>query len=561
MRVLKERIDEIITLIAELANGNFDYQIDTSATGDELDAVIAGIGMLGQELKGSVVSRDFMESIYQGVVDMLLVLNTDFTIRNANDAFEEITGYKEEELINRPVFDFLRFEDNPDLSAHLKHFEDEGKYLNVELQLQAKQLLSVTCSFSYLKNSNQQKDGILIVAKDISDIKLKEKELQEAKEKAEAANEAKSNFLSSMSHEIRTPLNGILGFTYLLQETPLNETQKQYIDLIKTSGTTLSKLLNDILDFHKIEKDKIAVEEVPLEIRNTISADLEPYRFLAEDRNIRFSYTLDDAVPMVVLGDPVRLNQIFVNLMSNALKFTQAGSIDIKGELVSLDKEEEMAVLKFSVTDTGIGIPPEEQEAIFESFAQSEQASSGKYGGFGLGLTITKRLVNLMHGEIGVVSPPEGQQSGTSFWFTIKLKYLPDYKVELEEEAFDLDYRVKTGTRILVVDDNPINNLLMQDMLENLGANVLTAESGSEALQIVQNNMVDLIFMDVQMPEMDGLEATRALRKQSILIPIVAFSANAYKEDIAKSINAGMNDYLCKPFTNSELIAVLKKWL
>ena len=564
MKVLKERIEEIITLIAEVANGNFDYKLEVSDTGSEMDAVIAGISMLGQELKNSTVSRDFMQSIYQGVVDMLLVLNTDFTIRNVNEAFEEATGFKEPDLMGRHLAEVFRFVDNPNLETGLEKLKSKGKCLNVELLLHTSQdqLVSTSCSLSYLMNNKKEKDGILIIAKDITEQKLKEKELQEAKERAEAANEAKSHFLSSMSHEIRTPLNGILGFSSLLQDTPLNPTQAQYVNLIKTSGSNLSKLLNDILDLHRIEQDRIAIESIPFDIRQTIASHMEPYKYLAEDRGISFSYTIDEEVPLVVTGDPTRISQVLINLISNSIKFTEAGSIKVHCQLEALSEAAGTAVLRFTVTDTGIGIPDEKQAVIFDSFTQSDLSTTRKYGGFGLGLAISKKLVNLMGGDMGVTSPPAGQPNGALFWFSVKLRYVPAKDaVQPEEDETELDYTLASGTSILVVDDNPINVLLMQDVLENFGAQVAVAGNGEEAVQMAVSHTYDLIFMDIQMPVMNGLEATTKLRRANVTSPIIAFSANAYQDDIAKSMKAGMNGHLCKPFTSKELVAILQSWV
>ncbi|MEJ8803306.1 PAS domain-containing hybrid sensor histidine kinase/response regulator [Pontibacter sp. H249] len=564
MKVLKERIEEIITLIAEVANGNFDYQLEVSETGDEMDAVIAGVSMLGQELKNSTVSRDFMQSIYQGVVDMLLVLNTDCTIRNVNEAFEEATGYKESDLVGKHLTDVFKLEDNYDLNTGLVKLEQEGKCLNLELLLHTNQgqSISTSCSLSYLTNNKKEKDGILIIAKDITEQKLKEKELQEAKQRAEAANEAKSHFLSSMSHEIRTPLNGILGFSYLLQDTQLNPTQAQYVNLIKTSGSNLSKLLNDILDFHRIEQDRIAIEAIPFDIRQTVASHLEPYKYLAEDRSISFSYTIADEVPQVVIGDPTRISQVLINLISNSVKFTEAGSISVHCQLNEISEAESTVILRFTVTDTGIGIPADKQAVIFDSFTQSDLSTTRKYGGFGLGLAISKKLVNLMQGDMGVTSPPAGQQNGASFWFSVKLKYVAaNNAVQPEADEAELSYKLDDGTSILVVDDNAINVLLMQDVLENFGAQVAVAQNGEEAVKMAMLNTYDLIFMDIQMPVMDGLEAATKLRRSNVISPIIAFSANAYKDDIAKSLKAGMNDHLCKPFTSKDLVSVLKKWV
>ncbi|WP_242928647.1 response regulator [Pontibacter vulgaris] len=563
MKVLKDRLEDIITLIAEVANGNFDYQLEVSETGDELDAVIEGVNMLGQELKNSTVSRDFMQSIYQGVVDMLLVLNTDFTVRSSNEAFEEITGYREADIVGLHISELFRLTNNPDFEKVLADFEEKGKCLNAELILDANQnaAISTSCSFSYLKNNQQERDGILIVAKDITEQKRKEKELKEAKEKAEAANEAKSSFLSSMSHEIRTPLNGIMGFTNLLMDTTMNQTQAQYVNLIKTSGSTLTRLLNDILDLHRIEQDRIAIEAIPFDLRESIASHLEPYKYLADGKNISFAYTFDAAIPRVVISDPTRINQVLINLVSNAIKFTETGSIKVHGELIAINETDKSAELRFSITDTGIGIPKEKQEIIFDSFTQSDQSTSRKYGGFGLGLAICKKLVNLMQGEIGILSPLPGQQNGATFWFTTKLHFLDNEAVEPDVDDFDINFQLHDDVQVLVVDDNAINVLLMQDVLENYGAKVTTAHNGEEAIKLALAQPFDIIFMDIQMPEMDGLEAASRLRRANFVSPIIAFSANAYKDDIAKSIKAGMDDHLCKPFTNKDLVALLKKWL
>lgn len=551
-----------MTLIAEVANGNFDYQLNVSEAGDELDAIISGVSMLGQELKSSTVSRDFMQSIYQGVVDMLLVLNTDYTIRNVNEAFEEITGFKEADLVGLHVAELFQHKGSANMDEILRKFEVKEKCLNVELKLRLQQdgTIPTSCSLSYLRNNRQEKDGILIIAKDITELKAKERELKEAKEKAEAANEAKSSFLSSMSHEIRTPLNGIIGFTNILKDTALNETQAKYVNLIKTSGNNLSKLLNDILDLHRIEQDRVAIEAIQFNLRETVASHLEPYKHLAQGKYLAFSYTFDEAVPQHVIGDPVRVNQVLVNLVSNAIKFTDTGSIAIHCSVASESKDAGTVELLFSVTDTGIGIPEEKQGIVFDTFTQSDQSTTRKYGGFGLGLTISKKLVNLMGGEIGVVSPAPDRADGATIWFTLRLHTVAAEDVALDDDEIDPDFALDKDMSILVVDDNDINVLLMQVVLEGFGAQVTTAHGGEEAVQIALANPFDLIFMDIQMPDVDGMEATNRLREANITTPIIAFSANAYQDDIAKSMAAGMNDHLCKPFTNRELVALLKKW-
>ncbi|MDX5417983.1 MAG: response regulator [Hymenobacteraceae bacterium] len=561
MKVLKERIEEIITLIAEVANGNFDYHIDTSETGDEMDAVIAGITMLGQELKSSTVSRDFMQSIYQGVVDMLLILNADFTIRNVNESLEEALGYKESELEGLPLSSLVHHECLSELLYLADLCKHQGKCLNKELLFITKrqQTIPVSCSFSHLKNNQKEVDGILIIAKDISELKKTEKALRKAKRKAEAANEAKSDFLSSMSHEIRTPLNGIMGFTDLLLKTELSPTQEQYISLIKTSGVTLTKLLNDILDLHRVEQNKIYLESIPFNVRETLSSSLEPYKHLAETKGISFTCTMEDSVPDWTIGDPTRINQVVVNLVSNAIKFTQEGRIDVHFRADQLEGDE--VLLTCSVTDTGIGIPSDKQAIVFESFTQSDQSTSRKFGGSGLGLAISKKLAKLLQGDLQLISPLPGQDRGSLFWFTIRLKKVHYKEQATEEPQDDSTYMVPEGTCILVADDNEINVMILQTVLENMGATVKTAFNGQEAVDMAQAEPCQLVFMDIQMPGMNGLEATGLLREANFKAPIIAFSANAFSNDIRKSLEAGMDDHLCKPFEQHDLVTMLRKWL
>lgn len=562
MKILKERIEEIITLIAEVANGNFDYKIDASGTGDELDAVISGVSMLGQELKNSTVSRDFMQSIYQGVVDMLLVLDTDFTIRNVNEALVDLLGLTQAELQGLPFSTLVKADYNGSLDSLWERLGEEQKCLNVELLFSTRSQVTIpsSCSFSYLKNNAGQPEGVLVIAKDITALKKTQQELQEAKNKAEAANEAKTNFLSSMSHEIRTPLNGIMGFTDLLMETPLSPAQSQYISLIKTSGANLTKLLNDILDLHRIEQDKISVEMLPFDFRKTISANLEPYKHLAESKNLDFSYAFDPALPQMVSGDPSRLTQVLVNLVSNAIKFTDSGGISIYHEVDQINHAKGTLLLKCTVTDTGVGIPAGKQELIFQSFTQSDQSTSRKYGGFGLGLAISKKLVTLMKGKMGVLSPLTSNARGTAFWFNIGLNLVDLPLAAPADPGEQAAYKLRQDIHILVVDDNAMNVMLMQKIFRTLGASIATASNGQQALDMAREQTYDLVFMDIQMPDMDGLEASERLRQAKYSGPIIAFSANAYKDDIHKSLAAGMNDHLSKPFTRQELIAILKKW-
>ena len=558
---VKDRIDEISKLIFEVANGNFDYKIESPDNpDDELEAIVWGINMLGQELKKSTVSRDYMEGIYNGVIDMLIIMDSNLKIKSVNGAVTDILGFKEEELVGKLLMEISETVDGKDILKSVKSDLDKiGKNNTTDLLLCSKKRLKIptSSSFSILK-SNKGVEEVMLMARDITQLKEKENELRLAKEAAEKANLAKGRFLSNMSHEIRTPLNGIIGFTELLKGTKTTKTQSEYLSLIHSSGETLAKLLNDVLDLNKIDLDKLQLEKVPFDFRETIDSNFNPYKFLANEKTLVFNYTMDDNIPKVIVGDPTRINQILVNLVSNAMKFTEKGEINVKFSASGLKSNK--LKLRCEVTDTGIGIPADKQEIIFDTFTQSDNSTTRKYGGSGLGLAICKQLVGIMGGEIGLESPPDGQKKGTKFWFEIPVETIASKEVKEKVEdktAFTLD----RPTSILVVDDNHVNLLLIKKVLTTVGADVISAIHGKDALEKAIENDFDLIFMDIQMPIMDGFKATKELRKAGYKKPILALSANVDKDNIERCKEVGMNDYLQKPFHKKQLIALLEKWV
>lgn len=558
---LKKRIDDINGLIYEVASGNFDYKLERSENEDELDGLIGGINMLGEELKSSTVSRDFMESIYRGVVDLLFVLKPDFTIERINDATLDDLGYSDSELKNKSFKQFVHKNDQPMLAVIRKRLQTEPTCHNIEMQLCKKEngIVPTSASFSTLYDNQKKSLGTLVIAKDISFLKKSEQELLSAKESAELANLAKTSFLTNMSHEIRTPLNGILGFIDLLLETKTDETQKYYLNLIKSSGDSLSKLLNDILDLNKVEQGKLNLENIKFRLSNMLDT-VNPFRFLAEEKGISFKISYDKVLPEFVIGDPSRLNQIIRNLLANALKFTRSGEIAVSFDPES--KENDRLTLKGTVVDTGLGIPKSKQKAIFESFTQADNSTTRKYGGSGLGLTITSHLAELMDGSISVESPPEsfGQSTGTAFIFRVNLKISETGPRELLAISSG-NLRFSKPHKILVVDDNEVNLTLAKKVLENLGANVSVAQNGLEAIESVNKEAFDLVLMDIQMPVMDGYDATRTLREKKVTIPILALSANAFSEQIEKCMAVGMNSHIRKPFTKKEIYTAVESCL
>ncbi|MDQ3290303.1 MAG: ATP-binding protein, partial [Bacteroidota bacterium] len=505
MKVLNDRIEEITTLIAEVANGNFDYTMEASESGDELDAIIAGVSMLGQELKNSTVSRDFMQSIYQGVVDMLLILNIDFTIRNANEAVEELLGYKEAELQGIPFSRLVQRSDNPLLPALYEKFRYEGKALNEELLFTGKldEKIPTSCSFSFLKNNAKEVDGILIIAKDISKLKQTEKELIEAKNKAEAANVAKSNFLSTMSHEIRTPMNAVIGFTNLLLNNDPRPDQEEYLKVLRFSADNLLTLINDILDFSKIEAGKIEFEKIDFDLKKLISKITGPLQQAALDKGLQLKLLLDQDLPNTLVGDPVRLSQILTNLISNAVKFTKVGRV-----VVTASVQEQSAThttIDFRVTDTGIGIADDKLDLIFESFTQAKSDTTREFGGSGLGLTIIKQLLKLQGSDIQVESQVG---KGSTFYFSLTFENSIQQLSPNSKEPIVSSPKSLKGIRLLIAEDNQINIFLVKQFLNQWEIEFDIAENGLIAFDLVQSKDYNLVLMDLQMPEQDGYDTT-----------------------------------------------------
>ncbi|OPY12698.1 MAG: Autoinducer 2 sensor kinase/phosphatase LuxQ [Syntrophus sp. PtaB.Bin001] len=394
--------------------------------------------------------------------------------------------------------------------------------------------------------------------------------------KAESANRAKSEFLANMSHEIRTPMNGILGFLELLQkEEGLTDRQHQYVSTALASGETLLQLVNDILDFSKIEAGKMEIAVTPLDLADLVKEVMEFFKSQAQLKGIELSCHMESEIPSSLHGDPVRLRQVLVNLLGNAVKFTEKGKITLS---VSLEEEaERTALLRFEVQDTGVGIAPDAISRIFNAFAQEDGSTTRQYGGTGLGLAIVSQLVPMMGGKIEVEST---QGRGSTFRFTARLEKpdtreatvphpspLPTPPAVMEERE---KMKPFASFRILLVEDNPVNQTLSAAMLEYFGCSADVADDGLEALEKVAANQYDLILMDCQMPRMDGYEATAAIRKQEAEYgtggkfrhtPIIALTAHALEGDREICLTAGMDDYLSKPFKADELRSVLSRWL
>lgn len=374
-------------------------------------------------------------------------------------------------------------------------------------------------------------------------------ELQRALIAAEAATRAKSEFLAVMSHEIRTPMNGILGMAQLLALSPLDRTQQQQLEALRSSGDSLLQLVNDILDFSKIEAGKLELEQRDFVLHKVIAEVLALYQPAATDKGLQLSSELDLATVEVVRGDSTRLKQILVNLISNAIKFTNSG--EVKLHCTCSKCEAEFVVLTFKVSDSGIGIPADRLDRLFKSFSQVDSSTTRQYGGTGLGLAICARLCQAMGGEIFAESQ---FGSGTSFHFSVRLG-LGDVAVKPRQELNDTPTLGLEKLRVLVIDDHPINLTLASAILGKLGIKADIAKDGYEGLALVTQGQYQIILMDMQMPRMDGLEATRAIRTMALpLRPhIIAMTANAFDSDRDLCLAAGMDDFISKPFRIDEL--------
>ena len=435
--------------------------------------------------------------------------------------------------------------------------------------------------FSHRLGENTRKDelGTLQVA-----LQRQVDTLQDMLVKTQEASRVKSRFLANMSHEIRTPLNAVLGMTHLtLRMDSLDAKARDHVGKIRSSAQFLLGLINDILDFSKIEAGMLVLEEVPFNLRDTMQNLVAMHRETAAAKHLYVRLDYPESLPAHFWGDPLRIGQVVNNLVTNAIKFTAAGGVDIRLEQVptpdadatpdttagstpvaspdTASPDTARCCIRVSVTDTGIGIAPETLKTLFQPFVQADASISRRFGGTGLGLVISKQLVALFGGEIGVDSTPG---VGTTFHFALRLKPAP----VVEEQAMgDVDEALAqlplTGKRILVAEDNAINQIIMQEFLSPTGATVVMVDDGQQAVDAVRTQKFDLVFMDMQMPVMDGLEATRHIRDfaDKAALPIIAVTANAMKEDKDQGLTIGMNDYITKPIEPAQVLNALRSWL
>ncbi len=503
---------------------------------------------------------DYARSLIEASLDPLVTISTEGKIMDMNHAMENITRKTREQLIGTNFFEY--FTEPLNAKEVYEAIFKTGFVKNYPLVMRDYKLTDVLFNGSVFKDEDGMVLGAVVVARDVTEQKRIEKELteakvfaelateiaQHAKENAEAASliageavKAKQQFLSNMSHEIRTPMNAIIGFTKVLVKTDLSAKQLEYLTAIKTSGDALIVLINDILDLAKVDSGNMIFEHIPFNLANSVSAMLHLFEPKIHEKNLKLIKQFDDSIPQVLLGDPVRLHQIILNLLSNAVKFTSEGAITLGVQLV--DEKSDTALVKFSIKDTGIGIQESKMETIFENFQQASSGTSRLYGGTGLGLAIVKQLVEKQGGSVSVVSQIA---YGSEFSFMLEFqKTVQAVEPIIDSDAFKKDIR---HLRILVVEDIPLNQLLMKTLLDDFGFERDIASNGKIAIEMITNCHYDLVLMDLQMPEMNGFEATQYIRgKLNLNIPIIALTADVTTVDLAKCKLVGMNDYIAKP--------------
>jgi len=561
----EKRAAELRIADKELVIQNAEKERRETAT-KELEAI-------GYSLK---LASQYARSLIEASLDPLFTINLQGKITDLNNASVKVTGVSREHIIGTDFFDYFT---EPEKAKEV--YQDvfaNGFVTDFPLTIRDGKLTDVLFNGSIYKDDRGNMQGVVVVARDITDQKKIETQLNEAivfaematqiaemaKSKAETSTliaetavKAKQQFLSNMSHEIRTPMNAIIGFTKVLLKSDLTAKQKEYLSAIKMSGDALIVLINDILDLAKVDAGKMVFEKIPFKMRLSISAMLHLFETKIQEKNLKLVVDYDKTIPEVLLGDPVRLHQIILNLLSNAVKFTAKGKIYVSIRLLSNNTDN--AEVLFSIKDTGIGIPDEKMVKIFENFQQASSGTSRLYGGTGLGLAIVKQLVESQGGSIQVASKVN---EGSTFSFTLRFqKTDEETSEEIIDEKFDDEIK---NLKVLVVEDIPLNQLLMKTLLDDFGFERDIADNGKIAIEKLKTKDFDIILMDLQMPEMNGFEATDYIRNvMHSNIPIIALTADVTTVDLAKCKAVGMNDYIAKPVDErilySKIIGLIKR--
>ena len=517
------------------------------------------VSMGAQEDADSALAKAYFDYALSGI----LVTDLGLHILRANPAACSIVGLPRHRLLKRALTDLIDSGSENRLSAN-SHFSllSEQGIARAELTLPPIPTPDAgTACVIEIASIDIGEGRLLHVFDDVSAQRRLMLATEQARQAADEASRAKSRFLANMSHEIRTPLNGVIGLGELLRRTDLDAEQKDCVAKILQSSRALLEILNDVLDLSKVEAGRMQFEQLPFDLAAVLDELEATAAPMAREKNLELSFTLDEGAPRFVAGDRLRLMQVLRNLIGNAIKFTARGGVSVSAGIERIDRAGGAAQLRFGVSDTGIGMSAQEQARIFSPFSQADASTTRRFGGTGLGLSISRMLAEGMGGRIELQSEPD---KGSTF--TVFLPFAPAREVApatAADDALELGRDEFLGARVLVVEDNAINRDVMDRLLRYAGIDVVLAGTGREALQVLKRGEAapDLILMDVQMPDMDGLTATRALRSEGCNLPVVALSAGVSAVERDACEGAGMNDFLAKPIDIGELAAVLTRWL
>jgi PAS domain S-box-containing protein len=501
------------------------------------------------------------EAKFKGIIDNfrlgLLEVEPSGVIIDANESFCEMSGFSIEELFGKDGGEVLLddFEKERMKVRNASRSEGEADVYELRVFNKKKETRYWLVSAAPLLGDDGEVYGSIGIHWDITEMKQLEFELKGARYKAEESSKAKAMFLANMSHEIRTPLNGIVGMAEQLAQSQLDADQRYFIDIMRSASSTLLSIINDVLDISKIESGKFSIEITPFNLNETIRRTLSIFGEKAKQTNISLDIELMDDRGIMHLGDPHRLSQVLFNIVGNAMKFTQAGYVRVTSNLSR--GENDICFVSFSIEDTGVGMDIAYLTKVFEAFTQEDASITRKFGGSGLGLSIARSIVHIMGGTIEIESE---KGKGTRVNIRIPMRISNEKTKQDIVEMTDLQKSLK-GLRILAVEDNELNRMVLQVILKKCEVVVTIAHNGQEAIKLIQEQEFDLVLMDVQMPIVDGLEATKYIREElNLSTPIIGLSANAMREEVEICKQAGMNDYLVKPYSERVLVEVMKKW-
>lgn len=542
---VKERIDTFNEIAIGMSGWDFSRKAPVNASNDYLDVLGTALNMFMEELKSSAVSVLHLQDVINCVPEMIFVLDKDYNITEVNKAVHTILHKMDTNIIGQNILDLVTERDLLKGLLQNRFINEEFTFLN-----RLHDEVPTTVHVERLQNRFRE-DGFVLVAVDQRINKSREKTLIKEKRRAEELTQAKAEFLSVMSHEIRTPLNAVIGLSEILENNEPRPDQVEMIKTLKFSGENLSSLINDILDYSKIEAGKVVLESIPIDLNEILKNVYKSLLFKAKENQNEIVLNIPDQLPMVY-GDRVRIVQILTNLIGNSVKFTKSGKVVVS--VVQLDKVGECVKISFSVMDTGVGIEQNKLDHIFDEFSQAESGTTRKYGGTGLGLTITKNLVKLHDSEINVKSEVG---VGTNFYFDIEFEI---YHGNEERAKEQVTLESLENKKVLLAEDNAVNVMVAGIFLEQLNVTYDVVENGEEALKLAQLNNYDVILMDLQMPVLDGFEAAKKIIAQDIKTPIIALTASALIEDQLQATEAGMVDFISKPFKSEELKSKLLKY-